>query len=273
MEIINDMIRKDILNHTFDEDISIVDYIRMQGSNYELYIEILVLDFYKFLLLNNNSIINKFNEPELQTFMREIEDDNRLTMKLVNTNYKMQQLSILEKQQILKQTNKYKNFILKISKLHYLDMMFYTPLYNKDYILKYFKDYIVTYGLDIEYQDEALKFILEYFKDMKNRHPHFYIENLLEAIRVYYKWKKFLSTYNNGKLLCPMDMEYISIIENNSINKIICLVSQNPQFLNTILGEYFYYSVTNIEIPPEEISEFVKMHISDEMKNKIKLKD
>ena len=74
---------------------------------------------------------------------------------------------------------------------------------------------------------------------IKEKDYNLYKKYILEFIKSYYKWKKFLIC-NKKNILLENDIKYLHFIENSEIEDIIDITNYNKDFFQTLVGEYFY---------------------------------
>lgn len=268
MKLITELFREKINNQEFDKENLV-------------YFKIMVMDFYKKSVFEHhanfddidNYLIDCLLNKNEEYFIEFAQTNEILFNKLVNASKWFSKLSILDKQQvmgIIKFDNNF-SFVVKNNPILFLESVFYNPSFDKGSILYYYKNYIDTYGREIDKQNMALNILIEYLDEIKYTENNLYYENMLEAIKEYYQTKKFLSI-NNSALLFDDDIWYLKFIEENSIDAIMMFSKTDDSFMPYILGEYLYSSVTENELA-DDIKQFVKVNIPKSLKEKLEIKN
>ena len=91
---------------------------------------------------------------------------------------------------------------------------------------------------------------------------------LLEMLKVFYKWKKVLQI-TKPELTFGLEDEILEIVENNSIENIIYLLTCSPNLIEIIITDFLEYE-TNDMILKSEIEKLYETLVSREIKIKLK---
>ena len=159
-----------------------------------------------------------------------------------------------------------------IYKMHDLDKLTYQIIDDIDSYKEYYKNYL-DYNKDKPNRMETIgEFITYRILELINVNHKKYQRYILEFIKVYYKWKKFIKMHDGEHLLNDFDFEYLTIIENESLDTLLNETKINFKFLFTLVTEYLHYTTEKMEIKEEIIDDYFIKESSKELKEKLKSK-
>jgi len=274
----NDLLRKQI-SYCFDKqeetDENIIDYFySLDETEQEIRMRLALADLYKLNYYMDGTVSNLFKIPIKQLIDKAIVDvvfaiDILKASKVFNDLDYVSKTLLLD---VIEEHDQDKN-ISSIFKLHIVDKFTYRIVDDIEKYKEYYKEY-----LDIN-RDKPNKIstITEYLCyrmiNLKYDNETKYKKYILEFIKVYYKWKKFIKNHEGKYLLNKNDIIYIDMIEHNSIEEILEYMEDDFDFLFTIVGEYLYYKTQKIEIKEEIVDEYLISSSSDDLKQKLKIKE
>jgi len=265
----NDILRKNICKTNLEDSIIYFESLSYEAK--EKVIDIMLLDYYKlqFSLKKECSELFECSKDELyKKCIYEVD----LLVDLLEATYRFNNMSFFNKCTILEEMNFYNQDIklMKISKMHLLDKITYQITDELDSYKEYYSDFKEKTSTELT---NLFVFILSLrIKNMKKIDLIKYKKNILEILKVYYKWKLFIKDHDGEYLLNPEDKAYINIIEYNDIDTLLNLLEENVSFLPHILGEYLHYTTENIEIKEDIVDEHLSKNASKTLKKKFDIK-
>ena len=163
--------------------------------------------------------------------------------------------------------------ISSISKNHILDRITYKILDELNLYQAYYKDFIIKNSDNIISKDLIIDYLSLRIYDLKDKNNKKYQQILLEIIKVYYKWRKFINNHEGEYLINKEDFIYIDKIENLSVEELFNNIDEDYDFLNTMLADYLHYKTEKIEIKEELVDNYLYETSDEKIKIKLKIKN
>ena len=198
-----------------------------------------------------------------------LENDYNLLSNFLYATIKFNNSTFIDKQVLFNKIQNIDNFLMKIYKGHILDKIFYSEKETLEEISYIYIDYITKSTQRQKYKI-ADSFLCANMLKIKERKYDLYRVYMLEFIKNYYKWKKFLFD-NKKSILLEEEIKYLKFIENNGIEEILYALNNNKDFFETIVGEYFYYKTIKITEIIKEMEKFINSNLDDNKKKKFKI--
>ena len=245
---------------------------QLKLENYDLYkiiIGLSFLDNYRILKEKEKYDNLTTKEVEILSSHQEIEDiDDLLFILEENPNFistfifgsiKFSNLNIKNQANLLLQTPL--EYALKFNKFY--------PIEN----LEMFKDRTKQDILDIyanknkNHQDKIYE-IINILDVLFIGNKKEFSKLLLEMLQVFYKWKKVLQI-RKPELTFGIEDKIIKIVESNSQEQIICILSCDPSLMEIIITDFLEYESFDEELKKEIETAYNKI-VSYEIKIKLK---
>jgi len=268
---LNDIYRDIIYNKDF---IELVDYFNfLDIADQEVLIRFVLMDNYKISSFHNTKI--KIDDDSINSIFMSCLDNSKVFIAMVKEAKIFYIMDYFSKCLLLENiTNKgLDSKIINISKNHLLDKLTYRILDELNLYQDYYKDFMDKNRGDIVRQNLIIKYLILRVLNLKNIDNKKYEEFLLEFIKVYYKWRKFINDHEGEYLLNNEDLIYMSKIEKLEINELFNEVEKDDNFLNLILGDYLHYKTEKIEVSEELVDKYLSESCDEKFKTKLKIKN
>lgn len=273
----NDLLRRKISDCFNDNEnvYEILDFFNNLTEGYQqLIIELALTDLYK-LSYYIDGKPSKLCEYSIQEVIEKCTIDTGLIIDLMLSVKLFNEMDYVSKTLLMEviEQNGHDRNVFSISKLHLLDKITYVIIDDIENYKQYYKEY-----LDINKdKSNKISIITEYISyrvlNLKYEDPNKYKKYIIEFIKVFYKWKKFIKHHEGEYLLNKSDIIYLDIIDSKSLLEIFEYIENNFDFLFTIIGEYLHYKTQKIEIKEEIVDEYLNSSSSDNLKQKLKIKE
>ncbi len=242
-------------------------------ENYELYKNIISLSFLdSYRMLLDKKKYNNLTQTEEDCLVQfeQIEDIDDLLFT-IDENPNILNLILLG-------TIKFKNLNLKGQANMFLQVSDEKTLkFNKFYLFEkheMFKDRTKNDIISIFVNNKNTK-DEEKIYEILNILDIMYIGNtlgfsklLLDMLKVFYKWKKVIQL-TKPELTFGLEDEILEIVENNTIDNIVYLLSCSPNLIEIIVTDFLEYE-TNEILFKEKIEKLYEKMVSREIKIKLK---
>ena len=248
----------------------LIDNLKLE--NYDLYKIIIGLSFLdNFRILKDKQKYDNLTAEEISilTVHEEIEDIEDLLFMLdenpsfINTfifgTVKFSNLNIKSQANLLLQTSI--EFALRFNKFYPIEKYEMFKERSKDDILNIYAD------KNKKSQDKIYEIINILDVLFIGNNPAF-SKLLLEMLQVFYKWKKVVQI-KKPELTFGIEDKIIEIVENNSQDKIIYILSCDPSLIEVIIADFLEYEAFDEELK-QEIEDTYNKIVSKEIKIKLK---
>lgn len=276
---INDNLRNKINNLIVkDPDNSIVNFLEWynikSSEGKDTIMRLLISDFYKNIYFIKDSKIKSellefLENEEVNNIILCLENDYDLLIKFLYATIKFNNATFFDKQVLFKKIQNKDKILLKIYKGHILDKIIYSEKDKLEDLIFMYEDYIKKSTEKEKFKIADCFLCLNMLK-IKEKDYNLYKKYILEFIKSYYKWKKFLIC-NKKNILSEKDIKYLNFIENSEIEDIIDITNYNKDFFQTLVGEYFYSKTIKIVEIINEMEEFINKNLDDNQKKKFKI--
>ena len=269
----NDLLRNKISNKLSDKDgIGIIEYFYSLGEEEQSNLLRLALaDFYKINYYSNRKIhdLFKFNIGDVIEFCIVDVGSAIDVLEAMKVFGDMDYVSKCLVMQTLETYGQDDN-VRSIYKFHDLDKLTYQIVDDVESYKEYYKNYLDVNKNKPNRITAIGEFISYRMLDLINTNYNKYQRNVLEFIKVYYKWKNFIKMHEGKYLLNDFDFTYLEKIENNSLDIIFNDTQTDFKFLFTLVTEYLHYTTEKMEIKEEIINNYFIKESSNELKEKLK---
>ena len=204
---------------------------------YEAIISIMFLDTIRLLIDKDNKKFITEEEKNILEYLKEIksiddlleanEENPNLMSLIINGPFKFNRLNIKGKASILLTTPN--EYAFKFNKFHHLEMMSTFKERTKEEIINLYKE-------TKNYQDILNIVDVLYLGNIKG-----FSKLLLLMIETFYKWKKVIQL-TKPELTFGLEDEILEIVENNTIDNIVYLLSCSPNLIEIIVTDFLEYS-------------------------------
>ena len=275
---INDNLRNKINNLIVkDPDNSIVNFLEWynikSSEGKDTIMRLLISDFYKNIYFIKDSKIKSeslefLENEEVNNIILCLENDYDLLIKFLYATIKFNSATFFDKQVLFKKIQNKDKILLKIYKGHILDKIIYSEKDKLEDLIFMYEDYIKKSTEKEKFKIADCFLCLNMLK-IKEKDYNLYKKYILEFVKSYYKWKKFLF-YNKQNILLENDIKYLHFIENSEIEDIIDITNYNKDFFQTLVGEYFYSKTICTNEIIKEMEDFINNNLNDNQKKKFK---
>mgnify|MGYP005761313547 CR=1 FL=1 len=278
----NDVIRE-LLNNTYiilsdkfkkDKNIKLYEIIEnIKLENYDFYKTIIGLSFldsyrlltdkknYNNLTANELEFLNLFEKVEdIDDLMFLLEENPNVINSILLGSIKFKRLNLKGQANMLLQLPDDKSY--KFNKFYFFEKYEMFKDRSKDDIIN------IYLKKDKLKKEEKIYEILNIMDVMFIGNINGFSKLLLEMLKVFYKWKKVLQI-TKPELTFGLEDEILEIVENNSIENIIYLLTCSPNLIEIIITDFLEYE-TNDMILKSEIEKLYETLVSREIKIKLK---
>lgn len=265
---INDLYRDKIYNKDFIElfcYLSDLDEIKQ-----ETLFRFILMDNYKINCFYGNNI--KIDDESINSILLSCLDNAKIFKEILKDAKVFYEMDYFSKSLLLEdiKNKRLNSKVSKISKNHILDVLTYKVLDELNLYQEYYKGFITKNKSNTRSQNLFIDYLSLRILDLKNKNNKKYKEFLLEFIKVYYKWRKFIKDHEGEYLLNFDDFIYVDKIEKLNIEELFNNIESDYNFFNLIIADYLHYKTANVEINEKLVDNYLE-EISDE-KIKVKLK-
>lgn len=265
----NDVLRRNICKENIED--SIMYFESLPYENKETMLDLMLLDYYKLEYMCNKNYPDLFELSKEEIYKKCIYD-TEILVDLLEATYAFNNISFCNKCIIMDQMHYYNQdrSLIKISKLHLLDKFTYIIKDDLDSYKEYYIDFKNKTKIDL--LDSFVYLLSLRFYKTKDIDINKYKKNILEILKVYYKWKNFIKSHDGEYLLNPEDKNYIKNIEEKELDMLLELIDNDECFFTYILGEYLHYTTSNLEIKEEVVDNYLSITASKKLKKKFDIK-
>lgn len=249
----------------------LIEEIKLE--NYDLYKNIIGLSFldsYRMLLdkkkYNNltqleDEYLNQFNQIEdIDDLLFMIDENPKLLNLIILGTIKFKSLNLKGQANMLLQLSDEK--ALKFNNFYLFEKYEMFKDRTKNDIISIFKDNKNSKNEEKVYE------ILNIMDVMYIGNTMGFSKLLLDMLKVFYKWKKVIQL-TKPELTFGLEDEILEIVENNSIDNIIYLLSCSPNLIEIIVTDFLEYE-TNEIVFKQDIEKLYDKLVSREIKIKLK---
>ena len=266
---LNDMLRNKI--YSFSRLDFVYYFDTLSEAEKRIIIKLILLDYYKVSFYIKKERSNIFNQ-DIDNLIDSI-DDMRMILNLLKCAREFNSLDFVSKCMLFEEIKKYDEELISINKSHILDKMTYQVLDDLDCYKEYYFDYLCKHAKQVVNAKVIINYIVYRVSELKKKNKNHYKKMILEMLKVYYKWKNFIKDNGGENLLCDDEKIYLNIIKDKDIESIFIDLEKDSDFISAIIGEYLYYSTSNIEINETLVDQYFIENSSEEFKNKLKIKE
>lgn len=268
---INDVYRDKIYSKDF---IELFDYLRnLDEDKQETLLRFILMDNYKINCFYNKYI--KLDDNSIDSILMSCLDNAKVFKGLLKQASCFHGMDYFSKSLLLEDM-KIKGLdskISSISKNHILDVLTYHILDELDLYQDYYKDFMIKNRGNIYGQNLLIDYLSLRVLDLKNIDKKKYEEFLLEFIKVYYKWRKFINDHEGEYLMNDEDFIYVDKIEKLNIDDLFWNIENDYNFINLILADYLHYKTEKIEVSEDLVDEYLIDSCDEKIKTKLKIKN
>lgn len=268
---INDAYREKIYNKDF---IELFDYFNSINTyDQEKLLRFILMDNYKINCFYGNKI--KIDNDSIDSILMSCLDNANIFKSLLSQAKQFKEMDYFSKCLLLEDIeNKGLNSkVASICKTHLLDKLTYKLLDELNLYQEYYKDFMIKNKKNTFGQNLLIDYLSLRVLDLRDKDNKKYEEFILEFMKVYYKWRKFINDHEGEYLLNGVDYIYMDKIEKFSIEELYNDIEKDYDFLNLIIGDYLHYKTEKIEVSEELVDNYFYETCDEKIKTKLKIKN
>lgn len=268
---LNDVYRNKIYNKDF---IEFVEYFNsLDIDTQEKVLRLILMDNYKINCFNNKYI--KIDGESIDSILMSCLDNAKILKEILKDAKCFYGMDYFSKSLLLEdmKNRELDSKINDICRNHMLDVLTYHILDELDLYQEYYKDFMIKNRGNIFSQNLLIDYLSLRVLDLKNKNNKKYEKFLLEFIKVYYKWRKFINDHEGEYLMNDEDFIYVDKIEKLNIEELFNQIENDYDFLNLILGDYLHYKTQKIEVSEELVDKYLNESCDEKIKIKLKIKN
>lgn len=272
---LNDKIRNTIINK-YSKEITLLNLEKLNYEEYEKIVSLMYSDYYKldvFMKFVDNKYIYKDLNINKSKLVEKSMKDEEFLSKLIESSIVFDSLPIISKINVFEELfllDEYNN-LLKISNLNLLDIITYQFNFNINDFKEYYKDYVMK-NKSVNKNTFVSIFITNKLNEYEILNFDKYKIFILEFLRIYYKWNIFIKNNFSKDFLEKEDIHYLKLIKENKMDDIFNLLSEDLNFLTTLIENYLFYSTSQKMVSEDIVNEYFYNNVEEEVQRKLKLK-
>lgn len=268
---LNDITRENIFSM---EILDFIDYFRsLKTDEQEKILRLLLIDYYKINFHDQNKL-NISNE-NVDSILLSCLDNSRILYEIVELAKRFYSLDYFSRTLLIEEMEMHNKdkLLSSICKAHFLDKFTYKIVDDIDLYKEYYLGYMKTNEKDIYCKNLIINYFCLRVLELKYTDLDKYKKYILEFIKVYYKWKKFIKEHEGMYLLNIEDFLYIEKIETENVDKLYNYVENSSDFFRTIVSEFLHYTTSKLEVKESIVDKYLNDTTNEAVKTKLKIKD
>lgn len=268
---LNDVYRDKIYNSDMIEMYEC--FSLLDEDKQEILLRLILMDKYKVNCFENKKI--NLDVDSIDTILTSCLDEAKVFIEILMEAKKFYGLDYFSRCLLLEdmENKGLDSNLIRISKTHILDKLTYKIIDELNFYQEYYKGFMIKNNRDALSQNLIIDCLSLRVLDLKYDNKEKYEKFLLEIIKVYYKWKKFINDHEGEYLLNGVDYGYMDKIEKLNIDELFKDIEKDYGFLNEILGDYLHYKTEKIEVSECLVDNYLYESCDEKIKTKLKIKN